>query len=362
MPTTGHGRLGGVTSTPPVPAAPSELPSGWSARVPAGDDVESLARLVAAHRRSVRGTASVDVDAVAAAVTGTGSWTRRQLVLESPGGELAAWVAVHDRAGGRTMIELTVDPGCEDCDRVAAVLLHWAGDAAIETARLRELDRTQLDAMVYSDDERQQRWLAAAGYERTRTWLQLTRPVDDADTLPPPREGVTVRRVAKHDNGLPVATDIQVVHQMLEESFADHFNSYRESFPEFLQRLREDPGHRWDHWWIAEVDGDEGRQPGGALVSSVLPADPDGVPGSYVDYIGVHRRARGRGVAKALLHTVIRDAHALGRNRVGLEVDADSPTGADGLYRSMGWTTSYETESWHADCRPAAGGFEATDG
>jgi hypothetical protein len=30
-------------------------------------------------------------------------------------------------------------------------------------------------------------------------------------------------------------------------------------------------------------------------------------------------------------------------------VDADSPTGAAGLYTSMGWTTKYVTESWHRD-------------
>ena len=43
------------------------------------------------------------------------------------------------------------------------------------------------------------------------------------------------------------------------------------------------------------------------LSSSVLREDAQGFEGSYVDYIGVHRRARGRGVAKALLHTVIED-------------------------------------------------------
>ena len=90
--------------------------------------------------------------------------------------------------------------------------------------------------------------------------------------------------------------------------------------------------------------------PGGALVSTSTPADEDGGgAGSYVDYIGVHSRARGRGVAKALLLTVIADAADRGRDHVGLEVDADSPTGADGLYTSMGWTTSYVTESWHKD-------------
>jgi GNAT superfamily N-acetyltransferase len=59
--------------------------------------------------------------------------------------------------------------------------------------------------------------------------------------------------------------------------------------------------------------------------------------------------ARGRGVAKGLLRTVIADAAARGRDRVGLEVDADSSTGADRLYVSMGWETAYVTESWHRD-------------
>lgn len=46
---------------------------------------------------------------------------------------------------------------------------------------------------------------------------------------------------------------------------------------------------------------------------------------------------------------MIGDAIERGRDRVSLEVDADSPTGADGLYKSMGWVTDYVTESWHKD-------------
>jgi len=78
-------------------------------------------------------------------------------------------------------------------------------------------------------------------------------------------------------------------------------------------------------------------------------AGDTGTEGTYIDYIGVNRAARGRGVAKALLHTVLTDAVERGHNRVGLEVDADSPTSADGLYRSMGWETDYQTESWFKD-------------
>ena len=101
---------------------------------------------------------------------------------------------------------------------------------------------------------------------------------------------------------------------------------------------------RWDIRFLVAAD-----VLGGGVVSSVLPPDASGRPGSYIDYIGVHRRARGRGVAKALLFTVLRDAAERGRGRVGLEVDADSPTGADGLYTSLGWVTDYRTQSWQRD-------------
>jgi mycothiol synthase len=349
-------RLTRVSDVDPMHSLPElDLPDGWSVRFPGSEDVPALAGLATAAQHAFRGTGGVEEETVSALVTGSGSWTRRQLAVADREGALQAWVSVHDRAAGRTMVDLTVRPGLPEGDDVAAPLLSWAAEAARAMAGLRQLESTQLDASPYAADERLKRWLTDAGYAKVRTWLHLTRPVDDADELPAPREGVVVRRVAEHDDGQPVATDLQVVHLMLEESFADHFNSYRESFPEFVQRLREVPGHRWDHWWIADVEVDGEMVPGGALVASVLGEDSSGQHGSYVEYIGVHRRARGRGVAKALLHTVIQDARDRGRNRVDLEVDADSPTGADGLYTSMGWTLDHVTESWHGEARVQPG-------
>ena len=329
------------------------LPSGLTARVPTAADTPDVAALLAAHQRAAKGSAGVDPEAVLGQLAGTGSWTRRQALVHDPAGRLVAWLSVHDRASGRTLVEVTVTPDLpgEDAAALAASLFGAAERHAVDIAGMRGVGSTLLDSGAYADDPRQQRWLAAAGFEQTRTWLQMTRPVsrEEATTLPGPRAGVVVRPVERHDDGLPVAQDLQDVHRVLEESFQDHFSSYRESFPEFVMRLREDPGHRWDHWWLATVETDEGVIPAGALVCSVLREDADGFEGSYVDYIGVHRRARGRGVAKALLHTVIADAARRGRNRVGLEVDADSPTGADGLYTSMGWVTDYRTQSWHRE-------------
>jgi ribosomal protein S18 acetylase RimI-like enzyme len=338
---------------------PVSLPAGWTVRLPELDDLPRLLVLRGADQGPFTGSSSVAVDSVEAELVGQKSWTRRQLVAIDPAGVLRAWATAHDRAAGRTLIHLYVDRTVAEATPVALALYAWIEEQGRAFAKGRGLPGTQLDASPFAEDTAQREWLKAAGFANVRTWLHMTRPVVPAEAkpgvLPDPRPGVTIRRVAVHDNGVPFAADLHTVHQMLEESFQDHFNSYRESFAEFVQRLREDPGHRWDHWWLAYVDdpADPTAEPlpAGTVVGSVLPPGSSGQLGSYVEYIGVHRRARGRGVAKALLFTVIVDAAERGRDRVGLEVDADSPTGADGLYTSLGWVTDYATESWHKDVR-----------
>jgi len=342
-----------MPDAPPFQEPLPDLPEGWRGRIPGEEDLPALLALRAADHAPFTGEAGVDAAAVRSEVVGQASWTRRQLVVTREDDRPRGWVSVQDRAAGRTTVSLWLerDPAAGDeSSQVAGGLYAWADLQGAAIARLRGLELTRMDASPYAADLVQRGWLERAGYACRRRWLHMTRPVDPHETFPPVRDGVTVRRVARHENGVPVAQDLQIVHLMLEESFQAHFNSYRESFPEFVQRLREDPGHRWDHWWLAFVSQeDEEYVPAGAIVCSVLAGDATGTEGTYIDYIGVNRAARGRGVAKALLHTVLTDAVDRGHNRVGLEVDADSPTSADGLYRSMGWETDYQTESWFKD-------------
>src|SRR3546814_4174159 len=104
----------------------------------------------------------------------------------------------------------------------------------------------------------------------------MSRPVtaDEASLVPDPehweRKGVVFRQVRREGDGLPDIDDLRAVHDVLESSFTDHFNSSEETFQEFVHRLREDPGHRWDHWWIAEiVDGEGAPEAVGVLVGTV---------------------------------------------------------------------------------------------
>ena len=339
---------------------PASLPEGWSVRAPDPTDrfdVTRLTHLLRAHERHGRGWAGSGVDDVLVEVSAHGLRTRENVVVRDASGEIQAWGSVHDRSVGRMLFVHVVgrDLPAGVADACSDLLITWADAQARELGVARGLTTQQIDTGAFAGDERQARWLAGAGFERVRTWWQMSRSVHpDEVTLVESAEhweadGVVIRLVRRTGAGLPDEGDLREAHDVLESAFADHFNSSEESFDDFLHRLREDPGHRWDHWWLAELV-DEGAEPRpvAALIGTVSEST-GGPDGSYVAYLGVLEAARGRGVAKRLLRTVIADAAARGRDRVGLEVDADSPTGAAGLYTSMGWVTRYVTQSWHRD-------------
>ena len=336
---------------------PPTLPAGWALDSPdpgARADLDRLTQLLRDHERHGRGWAGAGVDDVLVEVSEKGLRTRENVVVRDAGGLIRAWGSVHDRAGGRMLFLHVVERTLPD--RVARLcsdlLVEWAVGQAVAVGSARGLDVQQIDTGAFAGDERQAGWLAAAGFEKVRTWWQMSRPVtrDEVDLVESVDEwsarDVRFRQVRRAGDGMPEDSDLRAVHDVLEEAFRDHFNSWEETFDEFLHRLREDPGHRWDHWWLAELE--ESDEPVGALVGTVSESST-GPDGSYVSYIGVREAARGRGVAKGLLRTIIADAALRDRDRVGLEVDADSSTGADGLYTSMGWATKYVTESWHRD-------------
>ena len=338
-------------------AVPPALPDGWTADPPAASDVEALHHLLSRHERAARGATPGSPEMVESDVAGGGARTRRHRVLRDGEGRIRAWGTVQDRAAGRSLVSVVVDPDLATplADAAAHALLDWIEQVSREVAAERGMDHTQLDSGAFADDPRQQRWLAEAGFEHVRSWWQMSLPVDartaEPGAYPPPGPGVIVRTVARDtETGMPVQQDLEEIHDVLETSFTDHFNYHEETFDEFCSRLREDPGHRWDHWWIAElIEEGAAPRPAGALVGAVT-LGADGSPdGSYVEYLGVLRGARGRGVASSLLHAVFADAADRGRHSVGIEVDKDSSTGAADLYLSLGFVTSYVTQSWHRE-------------
>ena len=336
------------------------MPPGWVSVTPRAADAADLLALLHRHEIVAHGRSSTTRTAVDTEVSATGMQVRRHVLLRDETATARGWATVHDRAAGRVLVSVLVDPELEasTADRLADTLFAWTARASTDLALDRGVDVTQMDSGAFNEDPRQQRWLARAGFTHTATWLQMSRTVTPGEAdLHAPSEldpNVIVRRVRRVGHRMPEQGDLETVYNVLEKAFTDHFNYQYETFDEFFSRLREDPGHRWDHWWIAELtdgsdDSDAAARSAGVLVATVSPGDGDAPAGSYVAYLGVLRSARGTGVARSLLNAVIVDAAERERNRVGLEVDADSSTGAVDLYTSTGFRTMGSTQSWHRD-------------
>ncbi|MEZ0064283.1 mycothiol synthase [Streptacidiphilus sp. MAP12-20] len=124
------------------------------------------------------------------------------------------------------------------------------------------------------------------------------------------------------------------------DAFRDHFGSApqtTEGWAHFVGGV----AFRADHSFIAYADGGDGAV--GEPLAIVLSEEFDGhrqATGKrdlYIALVGTARAGRKRGIASALLAHTLRRAAAEGFETSTLGVDADSPTGAVGLYERLGY-------------------------
>lgn len=88
-------------------------------------------------------------------------------------------------------------------------------------------------------------------------------------------------------------------------------------------------------------DADSGAA-AGMLLTYSWDADTEatGVRDAHLMRIGTCRADRKRGVASALISHALRSARDAGFDRASIEVDADSPTGSNGLYERAGFSVA----------------------
>jgi ribosomal protein S18 acetylase RimI-like enzyme len=140
-----------------------------------------------------------------------------------------------------------------------------------------------------------------------------------------PREGVTIRPIREGDS-----KDLRAMYDVIETAFREHFGSGPASYDEWIAT------HSFTHlsdrslWWLALVDD----KPAAALIGRALPER------GWVEEVGTLPAYRGRGLARALLLASFEQFRSRGFEQVGLGVDSTNPTGALGLYESIGMTAT----------------------
>ncbi|MFE4330502.1 GNAT family N-acetyltransferase [Streptomyces sp. NPDC056831] len=176
--------------------------------------------------------------------------------------------------------------------------------------------------------------LEAHGYERARWWLELERDLKAPVSEPPSAPGVRL---------VPYGQEWQErARSAMNDAFRDHWGSQPVTAAEWaaVDRLE---AFRPDLSVLAVTPGTHGgeRVVGFVFVDVAQDEWPlRGGPFGYITAVGVRRDARGQGLARTMLSHVLRALRADGLDHAVLDVDAESPTGALGLYQSLDFTVT----------------------
>ncbi|MFF8717620.1 GNAT family N-acetyltransferase [Streptomyces sp. NPDC015184] len=178
------------------------------------------------------------------------------------------------------------------------------------------------------------RLLETHGYERARWWMELERDLAAPVAEPPPLSGVRF---------VPYAEAWQErARSALNDAFRDHWGTQPVTAAEWAAGDRLS-AFRPDLSVLAVIpETHEGERVVGFVFVDVTQEEWPlrGGPFGYVTAVGVRREARGHGLARAMLAHVLRALRADGLNHAVLDVDAENPTGALGLYQSLGFTVT----------------------
>ncbi len=212
-----------------------------------------------------------------------------------------------------------------------------AAGACSRASRAHRRARRRPDERVHVDRAAGlHRLLEQRGFGVVRTFDELSRDIaDDIPEIAIP-EGLELVPYSQQWSAATLAAK--------NETFADHWGSLPETVEHWEQRntsaangaggLRTDASLllvRRDHSGSGEVVA--------FVLTTVNEEDWQrlGHPFGYITLVGVRRSQRGRGAAQALLAAVLTRHRELGWQRATLHVDTTSPTGADRLYRRIGF-------------------------
>lgn len=213
---------------------------------------------------------------------------------------------------------------------LGARLLNWAVRAAVPLHEDRFAGQPlTLQCGFPVSDDAASALFAQHGFEPVRYFHKMICPVD-GDDLPPVRVPGGLQIVAYRadlDEPMRVAKN---------DAFRDHWDTTptppevwrsRYTGPEFMPELSP-----------LAVDPATG-QVVGVIVTHQRAQDPAALdrPDAYLNDVGTLPQARGRGVASALIATMLQSAREHGFATVSLQVDSQNPTGALGVYERAGF-------------------------
>lgn len=290
-------------------------PAGYSVRRPVPGDLTAVAAFLAAVTTAEFGAPDFAEEEL------RGHWSGLDLDADAwlvigPDGGVAGYAALHDQAHAVLQAEAYVHP--DQRGRSIGTFLVRATEARANAHVTLAPPGVQvlLYNAVNAQNPAARKLLERDGFAAVRYFARMVIDLDTSPTPPSWPDGIAIRTWESE-------ADDRLAYLALEEAFHDHWGHVPTAFETWRRKgERFDPG-----LWFLAFDGAE-------IAGGLIGWHDLGM--GWIDQLGVRRPWRGRGLGLALLRQAFVEFHRRGWSRAGLDVDAESETGATRLYERAG--------------------------
>ena len=255
---------------------------------------------------------------------------------------MAGFSVLNSRSAADPVHEMQLQGGVHPAYRdrgLGGRLLDWAESAAVPLHGERYPGRPlTLSGSCLSRNAEAVALFAAHGYRPARWFHAMVRDLSAA--MPDSAEPAGVQIVGFTPER---SQDARLVRN---EAFHDHWGS------------TENTAEQWAHFLSYQAFRPafsflayDGQEPLGVIIGHEYDAytEATGIRDLYIPLVGTRRAGRNRGIASALLSRALTTARAAGFATAALGVDADSATGAVGLYERAGFAVQ---DTWITQTKP----------
>jgi mycothiol synthase len=243
-------------------------------------------------------------------------------LVHEPGGTLVAGTMVPAAPPGGFRVDLfgAVHPDWHGRG-IGRDLMAWSLERAAALRAQHAPDAEWVaEASIYVDDLPTARLFRRFGFTPVRYWFEMLAPAVRREIEPYPDGLRTVPYTPAWEAAL---------HAAHMEAFDDHWGYQKRDLDNWCDITTRSAGFRPDLSRLV-LDGDTIA----AYLLSYVDSDPERM---YIGQVGTRRPWRRRGIAGRLLVEVLGTAATAGLRSAALSVDADSPTGAVGVYERAGF-------------------------
>jgi mycothiol synthase len=285
--------------------------TAFTIRAPRMDDLQAATDLFNRHSLRFHGVAEVTIEEARQYWESPDVDPEKDVVLaEAEDGSLLGFGDLGDWGGA-----IWLDVRGFDVEPLRAIV-----------ERLEQLAQTKkpgakLMAFATEKDTTLRRMYEELGYRVVRHSFRMEADLGHLLPEAPLPAGVAIRTMQEGEE--------KRIYEVHQETFEDTWMHTRDPYDEWAHWFLKDPSFDPSLWFVAEADGD--------VAGIALCRPRESRPGvGWVRVLGVRRPYRRRGIGEALLRRAFAEFARRGFERVGLGVDAASPTGAVALYERAG--------------------------